>query len=110
MKICWDSLEGVYLTRSGTFRKGNHSYIYIESCLRCGDPYLTVRSDSSSFCGISCANKDKIFSEEYRKNLSISNMGRITSFETAKKISAANMGRVVSPETRRREGAGYNEL
>ena len=102
MKICWDNLEGFYLTRNYTFRKGEHSYIYRESCSRCGEPYLTISSDPSNFCCASCASMGRIVPSEVGKKISIANMGRITSPETAKKISMANMGRIVSPETRRR--------
>lgn len=102
MKICWDTLEGVHLSRNGTFRKGEHSYVYMESCSRCGQPYLATSSIPSIFCSISCANKGRFISEKHRKNLSVANMGRVTSSETAKKISMSNMGRAVSSETRRR--------
>ena len=55
MKICWDNLEGVHLTRNGTFTKGTSTHVYKESCTNCGEPYLTVKSIQSEFCGLSCA-------------------------------------------------------
>ena len=55
MRICWDMLEGVYLTRKGNFGKGGATYIYKESCKECGEPYLTIRSRQSKFCSYSCA-------------------------------------------------------
>lgn len=73
MKICWDNLEAVKLTRNGVFLKnGRDSYIEMDSCKRCGDPYLTLKHRLSKFCSKSCAFKDKLFSEEHRKNISIS--------------------------------------
>jgi 5-methylcytosine-specific restriction endonuclease McrA len=102
MKICWDNLEGIHLTKNGVFRRGENSFICREACARCGSSYLTVKSAPSEFCGSSCANKGQFFSEEHRKKLSIANMGRTTSLETRKKISTANMGRVCSIETRKK--------
>lgn len=33
MKICWDTLEGMYLSKAGYFvDKYEHRYIYKESC------------------------------------------------------------------------------
>jgi hypothetical protein len=55
MKICWDNLEGVRLSRSGTFRKGSETYIYEEACAKCGEPYLLQNRRQSEFCGGSCA-------------------------------------------------------
>jgi 5-methylcytosine-specific restriction endonuclease McrA len=55
MKICWDNLEGIHLTRNGTFVKGSETYVYKGSCTKCGDPYLTIRSRQSKFCSRSCA-------------------------------------------------------
>ena len=60
MKICWDNLEGVCLTRNGTFRKGEATYVYREACIECGEPYLAQRRGYiSSFCGHSCASSGK---------------------------------------------------
>jgi hypothetical protein len=60
MKICWDMLEGVCLTRNGTFRKGESGYIYKESCINCGEPYLAQnRGYISSFCSVSCSTSGK---------------------------------------------------
>ena len=55
MKICWDNLEGVHLTKSGTFRKNSVTYIYKESCVKCGESYLAEKRRQSEFCSHSCA-------------------------------------------------------
>lgn len=58
MKICWDNLEGVYLTRNGTFRKGTETYVYKESCTKCGEPFLAIKSNPNNiFCSNKCSNK-----------------------------------------------------
>ena len=64
MKICWDMLETIYLTKSGTFRKNRVSYIYKESCIKCGESYLMPKHIQSDFCSIFCFSKDrKVFAE-----------------------------------------------
>ena len=75
MKICWDMLEGIYLTKNGTFRKGRVSYVYKESCVGCGNPYLTPKHKQSKFCGVSCASKGKKFSDEHKKKISMAKVG-----------------------------------
>lgn len=84
MKICWDRLEGVCLTKSGFFRKGTVTYVEMEACKVCKEPYLTENSRQSNFCGLSCAVSGennpffgKIPSIENRKGVSISNSNRI---------------------------------
>ena len=59
MKICWDNLEGLHLTKNGIFTKGSSSYVFMESCAKCGQPYLTIKSKQSKFCSQLCS-----FSEE----------------------------------------------
>lgn len=59
MKICWDMLEGVRLTKNGKFAKGTATYVYKETCTRCGVPYLTESSRQSEFCTQVCANSGK---------------------------------------------------
>lgn len=54
MKICWDNLDGIYLTKGGNFKKGSATYIEIDFCKKCGCSYLTERSRPSVFCGQSC--------------------------------------------------------
>ena len=84
MKICWDMLEGVYLTRKNTFRKGNVIYIYKDSCIRCEDPYLTRNSAQSEFCSFPCAQSGensyrygKHHNSEFIKTLSKKMSGRL---------------------------------
>lgn len=50
MKICWDNLEGMYLTRNGFLRKGNHSYVEMNGCKECGDSYLMLRFQKTEYC------------------------------------------------------------
>lgn len=60
MKICWDNLEGMWLSNNGNLRKGTHTYIEKELCEVCGISFLT-RSDNptAKHCSHSCACKGK---------------------------------------------------
>jgi len=68
MKVCWDNLENVKLTRYGNFVKSNKSgerigrYEYRESCKYCGEPFLTCvkfgKEKSSIYCSSYCCNND----------------------------------------------------
>lgn len=70
MKICWDNLEGMHLTRNGVFVKGYNSYIEKERCIECGESYLTLKHRQSIFCDRSCSLKRRMVSEETRKKMS----------------------------------------
>lgn len=61
MKICWDNLEKLrYSKRTGKWYLGQNTYIYIESCKNCRNPYLTRPYYSNNgFCDRSCANMSK---------------------------------------------------
>jgi len=59
MKICWDMLENVRLTKKGNFRKGDTIYIYKESCVNCKESYLAIKCNQSKFCSISCGKRGK---------------------------------------------------
>ena len=92
MKICWDNLEKVCLTRNGTFRKGTATYIYKESCAKCGQSYLIMKSRQSKFCSHSCVASSKSLTKETRKKISIANTGKTRSIETREKISKSVSG------------------
>ena len=58
MKICWDNLDNIYLTRNGNFRYiGGSQLYYHESCGVCGEPHLGHRN--SRFCSHQCATTYK---------------------------------------------------
>lgn len=84
MKICWDNLEGIRLTRGGTFKKGSATYIHKRSCVICGEPYLTLSYRQSNVCGLSCANSGK----------NNSMYGKLHTIETKKEISEKALRRV----------------
>jgi hypothetical protein len=57
MRFCWDNIEGLYLTNRGNFKKGSNTYIYKPKCLKCTEPFLTVKSVNSNFCSKKCVFK-----------------------------------------------------
>lgn len=81
MKICWDNLEGFYLTRNGFLRKNSHSYIGMDACKECGSPYLMGRFQKTDYCSFSCAQRHRKISLITRKKLSESSRGRKKSKE-----------------------------
>lgn len=94
MEICWDMLEGVRLTRTGTFKKGQA--IYIESvCIECGEPFLAIKSNPNNvFCSNKCSNKgvnnpfyNKKHTEKSIKKMSENHAGGIASSFTKKELS-----------------------
>lgn len=59
MKICWDNLEKVRLTREGNFSINGQTSIEIDFCKTCGDPYLTRKCAPSCFCSRTCSISGK---------------------------------------------------
>ena len=92
MKICWDNLERVHLTRNGTFRKGSASYVYKECCAKCGEPYLTPNHKRSKFCTFSCANRGRKLSERRKKKISIARTGKRHTEATKRLLSKLTSG------------------
>jgi hypothetical protein len=76
MKICWSTLEDIYLTKSGNFKKGTKTYIYVEACSCCGYPYLTRKDRPGKFCSNSCS---KFGDNNIMKNPNISRKNRTNS-------------------------------
>jgi len=66
MKLCWDNLDKLrYSHRTSKFYryKSGHGYTLVDSCLFCGDPYLSYRNGrgrtqrEGDFCSKSCARQ-----------------------------------------------------
>lgn len=78
MKICWDMIEGIHLTEAGNFNKNGTTYIGVDACATCGEPYLTVKNRPSDYCGHSCSlmgenhpQYGRKFPKEWKKKMSI---------------------------------------
>ena len=78
MKICWDNLEKLrYSQRTGKWYYGQCTYIYVESCEQCGEPYLKYK-DMNNFCSRPCSMTGRKHSEESKKKMSKSHKGKIS--------------------------------
>lgn len=73
MKICWDNLEEIYLSTQGNLRHNNTTYIEVEHCEVCGNPFLQASSQKNNYCSLSCARAD--ISDECREKISIKMSG-----------------------------------
>lgn len=96
MKICWDNLDGFILgKRNGELRKGNYTYIEMDKCLNCGDPYLMNKANPTDYCCISCGKhgSDYVHNEATKLKIgkaAIGNkymLGKKHSLKTKKKLS-----------------------
>ena len=107
MKICWDNLEGLYLTKNGTFRKGTVIYVEKDACNVCGEMYLEdkrkdrVGGRCSLECVYRCEDYKKLKSK-IQKGKPSGMKGRKTSEKTKKLISIANTGKKRSEEMKKR--------
>lgn len=98
MKICWKNLDGVLLNSEGNFSKGAATYIYMDSCNECGEPYLTIKSDPRGYCGQSCArtgDRNPAKKDEVRNKLSKASTGRRHTSAVCSNMSLAMKGKFV---------------
>jgi len=52
LKLCWDNLEGFYLTKVGNLKKGSSSYIEMESCAKRGKTIDEVQIHCHHITGV----------------------------------------------------------
>lgn len=106
MRICWDNIEGFYLTKNGNLRKSTTVYIEKDMCQKCGLPYLTPKHNQSVFCSVSCqrsearkGNRNPMFGKKrpkHSKRMRGENnpfYGKVHSNETLKKQSYVKKGK-----------------
>jgi len=98
MKICWDNLEEiVYRPDRGTWLKNKTSYIYVESCKECKEPYLAyeghLKRGMGLFCCRSCAQSGKNAPMYGKTGKNNPNYGRKHTEETKRKMSKMRKGR-----------------
>jgi hypothetical protein len=72
LKICWDNLEEFRLTLGGnlTNNEGHSYYIEKESCILCGESYLTNKYKPSFYCSKDCSGKgenNNFYGKEHSK-------------------------------------------
>jgi hypothetical protein len=61
MRICWDDLCGVYLSKQGYFIKNSITMIYKDECIICSKPYLTEKRRPSKYCSHKCIYESQAF-------------------------------------------------
>lgn len=120
-RLCFNCARVKYITdeekkiASNNRRKkciNNKLGVFIRKCPGCDIDmqYNTIyelnRHNKKQTRCMSCAAKNKKFSEEHRKNLSIANTGKTHSEETRKKLSNANKGKKLSEEIKKKISDG----
>ncbi len=96
MKLCWDRIDGFYLTKSGNLRNGKSKiYLYLNECKTCGEEFLGQRKDSK-FCSLSCSSSGEnngMYGKGYLQQGALGPMyGKHHSEEIKEKIRKANLG------------------
>jgi hypothetical protein len=77
MKICWDNIENLHITRNGNFRDTKKNKTYLEEiCEVCGNEYLKRRDAKSNVCSKECL----LQSEKYKENLRNCRLGEKNPF------------------------------
>lgn len=107
MRICWDNLEGLYLSRRGNLRKGSVTFIEVDKCNGCGETYLARKScfekkgverfcdhacHSISRCGTHHTEESKIKISNGNKGKASPMLGKRHKKETRKKMSLRQLG------------------
>jgi len=102
MKICWDNLEGVYLTKNGLLRSNNLKRSYhVKECVKCEEEFLTLLS-KTIFCSKVCSNtgKDNPMYGKYGKKNHM--YGRHHTEETKQKIREKRKLQIITEETKKK--------
>jgi hypothetical protein len=91
MKICWDNLENLRLTKKGNFKNYSTGAVYYEAkaCLTCGDSFLTRRG-YGGYCSPECS--PKTHTEKTIKLLRKMKIGTKASEETKNNMSKSKIG------------------
>ena len=90
MKIYWDNIESLHLTKGGNLRNINgKKFYYFKICKCCGEECLVAKKDAL-FCSSSCSNTGE-YNGMYGKKPTII-LGRRASKETREKMSLAQRG------------------
>lgn len=55
MRLTYENLENVSMTKDGFFRKNITYFVYRDACKQCDEPYLAHKKKPSYYCCQSCA-------------------------------------------------------
>lgn len=106
MKICWDNIQNMYLSKRGNLRLGGQIYIEVEKCSICKNPYLARKHSFEKgldrFCSNDCYSYSKIgthHTEKSKAKISEANKDRVPGMlgkkhkkETIRKMSLSRSG------------------
>jgi hypothetical protein len=101
MKICWDNLEKVKITKNGNFYIGKHAY-YELLCLECSEIFLGTRQ--SKYCNHQCQAKSQLYKDKLKSSLMGKNTGENNPMFGRKGNRHPNYGKPLSPERRKKIG------
>jgi hypothetical protein len=107
MKICWDNLEKLRYNKDKDkwYDRSSCSYVYMESCKNCGEPFLSCRGNEL-WCSKSCVTTNRVLSVSTREKISKSHIGKKLSDEHKRKISKSHIGKKLSEEHKRKVSIG----
>ena len=108
MKICWDNIEGLRLTKRGNLHHREKNLTYkLGVCEECEEDFISPRE--RRFCSNSCARTGKnnswygkTFSDEHKEKLSVAGTGRKHTEESKKKMSEVKKGYKPTEETKKK--------
>jgi hypothetical protein len=96
MKICWNYLEKIRITRDGNFKLGSNIYYEYDACLECGESYLGLKNNNghcSRKCGTIGDNNGmygKLRSDLSKLNQSVKMAGKRNPMYGIKKMGEEN--------------------
>ena len=100
MKLCWNNLEGLSLSREGNFKYKNTIYVLSEdSCKICGDMFLFPKYRPTEFCSKGCS---------ITNNPIIYNKGRTLSISLKAALSKGQLRRFSNKENHPRWKGGVS--
>jgi hypothetical protein len=97
MKLCWDNLENIRLSKNSRFYDSlRKKYYDLRVCERCDEEFLG--RTESRFCCSGCIRKDTKHTEESKQKNSKAHKGKKASKETKRKMSESHKGKKLSEE------------
>jgi hypothetical protein len=103
MKLCWDNIEDIRLSKSGNFHNiVNGSTYYLKVCKACKEEFLGYKK--TKYCSIKCGSSGennpmygKYHTEEAKQKISKVHSGKTLSNVHKENISKSNKGRKLKP-------------
>ena len=93
MKLCWNNIENIILTKNGNFRDIIKKRTYrLKICKQCKEEFLGLNI-TNKFCSSGCIRKGKKHTEETKKKISKIHKNKILTEEQKRKIGKALEGK-----------------